>query len=334
MGKYIVTGASGFIGNALTKKLLANGDEVWAIVRSKDKMHNLDSANLHIVEADFTQYSQLSDMIAEKDFDCFFHFAWQGYGKSTNDFYTQIPNIIYACESAVAADKLRCKKFVFADSSHEFLKRKDNQGQTSFCSIYGAAKYAARRMCIAILQNSDTQFMGVLFTNIFGVGDFSNRSTNTMLKKLLAGEDLDLTPQDVLYDWTYIDDCIDGVLSAVKSGKNNTVYYVGHKDLQTFGDIMSSVRDIVEPLAELRFGKYPDNSFVDYSLIDLESLRQDTGFECKADFRESIMKTVEWLKEQNSDKKIGGGGQVKYLILLAYIAFLNKKFLGSRRRYK
>ena len=72
---------------------------------------------------------------------------------------------------------------------------------------------------------------------------------------------------------------------------------------------------------------------MDYSLIDLESLRQDTGFECKADFRESIMKTVEWLKEQNSDKKIGGG-QVKYLILLAYIAFLNKKFLGSRRRYK
>ena len=75
MSKYIVTGASGFIGNALTKKLLANGDEVWAIVRSKDKINNLDSEKLHIIEADFTQYSQLSDMIAGKDFDCFFHLA-------------------------------------------------------------------------------------------------------------------------------------------------------------------------------------------------------------------------------------------------------------------
>lgn len=303
MSKYIVTGASGFIGNALTRKLLANGDEVWAIVRSKEKMNNLDSANLHIVEADFTQYNQLSEMIAEKDFDCFFHLAWQGYGKLTNDFYTQIPNIMYACESAVTADKLRCKKFVFADSSHEFLKCKDNKGQASFCSIYGAAKYATRRMCSVILQNSATQFIGVLFTNIFGVGDFSNRSTNTMLKKLLAGEDLDLTPKDILYDWTYIDDCIDGILSAAKLGQHNTIYYVGHKELQTFGEIMSDVKDVVAPLAELRFGKYVDNSFVDYSLIDLESLHRDTGFECKADFKESILKTADWLKEEVAEEK-------------------------------
>lgn len=307
MSKHIVTGASGFIGNALTRKLLANGDEVWAIVRSRDKISNLDSENLHIIEADFTQYKQLSEMIAEKDFDCFFHFAWQGYGKFTNDFYTQIPNIIYACESAVAAYKLRCKKFVFADSSHEFLKRRDEQEQENFCSIYGAAKYAARRMCSAILQNGDTQFMGVLFTNVFGVGDHSNRSTNTMLKKLLAGEDLDLTPKDILYDWTYIDDGVAGVLAALKSDKRNKVYYIGNKNVRTLGEIMTDVKDAVAPLAKLRFGKYPDDAFVDYSLVDMEALYCDTGFECKADFKESIMKTVEWLKEQNGEQKFGGG---------------------------
>lgn len=36
---------------------------------------------------------------------------------------------------------------------------------------------------------------------------------------------------------------------------------------------------------------------IDYSMIDLEALYRDTGFECKSDFEESILKMVKWIKE-------------------------------------
>ena len=32
-------------------------------------------------------------------------------------------------------------------------------------------------------------------------------------------------------------------------------------------------------------------------MIDLEALYRDTGFECKSDFEESILKMVKWIKE-------------------------------------
>ena len=48
----------------------------------------------------------------------------------------------------------------------------------------------------------------------------------------------------------------------------------------------------------LEFGYYPDDGYIDYSEIDLNALYQDTGFECKADFDDSIRKTAAWLKSQ------------------------------------
>lgn len=43
-------------------------------------------------------------------------------------------------------------------------------------------------------------------------------------------------------------------------------------------------------------------SGVDYRNIDIEALYNDTGFECKADFKDSILKTAAWLKRKEYDK--------------------------------
>ena len=151
MSKYIVTGASGFIGNALTKKLLANGDEVWAIVRSKDKINNLDSEKLHIIEADFTQYSQLSDMIAGKDFDCFFHLAWQGtWGAAFQDYTLQLNNAKYACDALLQAAKINCQRFILIGTIVQLEAKKyllSDEGIPRFSCIYGTAKNAAAMLC-------------------------------------------------------------------------------------------------------------------------------------------------------------------------------------------
>ena len=59
------------------------------------------------------------------------------------------------------------------------------------------------------------------------------------------------------------------------------------------------MRDAINPDAELRFGEYEDSLNMDYGNTDLEALYRDTGFECTADFVQTIREQAEWLKSIN-----------------------------------
>lgn len=63
--------------------------------------------------------------------------------------------------------------------------------------------------------------------------------------------------------------------------------------------MIEEMAEILNPKCELQFGAYPDApSGVDYENIDLDALYNDTGFECRADFKESILKTADWLRKE------------------------------------
>ena len=296
MKKVIITGAGGFIGGALTELLLEKGITVYGVDLSEKSLErHSDKENFIPVIADFTKYEHLHEMIQD-DIDVFYHFAWQGYGKDTQNFDVQIENVIgseRACESAV---KIKCKKFVFACSSYEYQKN-EIDGKTGYCSVYGAAKTASKAFARATAHRAGTEFCGVIFTNVFGVGDRSNRSSNSIIKQLLQGDNLKSTKGKALYDWSYIDDVVGGLYAVGEKGIDGKEYYVGSNRLRPFKDIISEVRDILAPNAKIEFGAFDDNAYVDYTEIDIYELYRDTGFYPNCDFRESIIKTALWVKE-------------------------------------
>lgn len=296
MKKAIVTGAGGFIGGAITEFLLSKGITVYGVdISEKSLEHHFGKENFIPVIADFTKYEHLHEMIQD-DIDVFYHFAWQGYGKDTQNFDVQIENVIgteNACESAV---KIKCKKFVFACSSYEYQKNEVGE-KTGYCSVYGAAKTASKAFARATAHRAGLEFCGVIFTNVFGVGDRSSRSTNSIIKQLLQGDNLKSTKGEALYDWSYIDDVVGGLYAVGEKGIDGKEYYVGSNRLRPFKDIISEVRDIIAPNAEIDFGAFNDNAYVDYTDIDIYELYRDTGFYPNCDFRESILKTAEWVKE-------------------------------------
>ena len=112
----------------------------------------------------------------------------------------------------------------------------------------------------------------------------------------------------------YIDDIARAFYAIGEAGVNLRSYYVGHRTLRTFREYLEEIGAIVAPEVPLMFGAYPDdNSSRNYDLIDREALYNDTGFECRANFRESILKTAEWLREETERKPMdmarnGSGG--------------------------
>ena len=297
MKRVIVTGASGLIGKALTKKLLENGVEVWAISRTGTALRRLASDKLHIITTSFQNYECLPELIHHRGFDVLFHFAWGGYATASGDYKVQMDNVMASCAIAGAASELGVNRFIFADSSHEFLQIENGQERAGPSNIYGSAKLCARVMCQAITRSQGIEFLGALFINVFGVGDMTMRSVNQILLKLSRDEPLNLIDAERKYSWTYVDDCVHGVLCAAERGKSGKIYYVG-QPLQPFSEIIEQARDAVGSSSTLNFGAYHDSAEIDYSKIDFSALTTDTGFQCSCNFQDSVLKTVQYLKSE------------------------------------
>lgn len=289
----VVTGASGFIGKELVKRLIEKNFYVYAIVRNKDKMKDVQNSEyLEIIEIELDDYDRLGKLI-KKPVDVFFHLAWDGYGKNKNDMEIQFNNIINSAKILKFLLEEKSKKFIFFSSSH--IKRVSKKNNEITTCPYGISKYAFQKISKTFCFNNNIDFNSVFFTNVFGVGDYSNRSTNTILRKIINKEDLDLIDYDTLYDWVYIEDVVDGIMNVVEKGKNYKDYYIGNS-VRKFGDIITDVKYTLKSDIKLNFGEFKEDSYIDYEKLHINDLYNDTVFEAKSDFRESILKTAEWVK--------------------------------------
>lgn len=300
MKSVVITGAGGFIGKALVSDFLNDGYEVFGVVKDARKIDQLPKhVGIHPIICDFTDYKNLSSYI-NTDIEYFIHLAWRGVsGAESRNISVQISNIEAACIALEQANILNTKRFLFVGSSYQYrMEAYIQDGQMMFTrkNIYGLAKQAATDLLRAKSIENDMFFNSALFTNVFGVGDCSMRSTNVFIKQLLRGEDLILIDGTHKHDWTYIDDAVRAIRTILERGGNRKSYYVGRRELITFRKIITEVRDIVNPSVNLKFGYYDDKGYIDYSFVDLDELYRDTGFECKANFRESILKTTQWIK--------------------------------------
>lgn len=302
MNKIIITGVTGFIGLSLAKKFLQNDDNyVYGVGRNKEMLGQLlKHKNFMFISTDYSEYDNLAGKINISDADVFYHLSWMGYGKSTNDFNVQIKNIDATCKAISEAKKLGCKKFIFACSCSQYQK---DPGTQQLNSVYGVTKTSAALYAKVLANTLHIEYNGAIFSNIFGVGDRSSRSTNTLIKQMNSNIVPKLVKGDNLYDWVYIDDAVNGLIAIWQKGINGKEYYVGHRKLLQFKEIVKKVQEVVAPKMALEFGGYPSNSYVDYSLINLDDLYTDTGFQCTSDFKDSIGKTLNWIKALTEGNK-------------------------------
>ena len=300
MKKVIVTGAGGFIGGALTKKLLENGVKVYGVDISESMLEKYSKyANFIPVIADFSKYEKLHEMINDA-IDVFYHLAWQGiFGEAFKNYELQFSNAKYACDALEQAIKLKAKKFVLAGTYNEFeihnIAFLDGINPRYNC-IYSSSKFAADMVCKTIANHNGISYSSALVAMVYGEGNKSKMLSNVLIDSFNKGIRPKLVEGKNYYDFVYVDDVANAYIAIAEKGVNLKSYYVGHRKLKTFREWVTEIKDIIAPDIQLVFGEYADSQSIDYSKIDLDALYNDTGFECKSDFKESVLKTAEWMK--------------------------------------
>ncbi len=297
MKKAIVTGANGFVGGNLVDYLVEQGVEVYAIVRKKIK-EDIEG-KLHYIECDLKDVLSLDELLPQ-DIDCFFHLAWEGtYTNTYSDYALQAKNIVYCGDAVMLAKKIGCKKFIMTSTIAALEAMTcvvNGDAKFRYHHLYGGVKCAAEIACKTLAMQHGIEMNTVYLASIYGEGDKSKRIYNILVHNLSEGKESSFVVGEYLADWLYVKECVKGYFAVAEKGISGKSYYLGHRKLKPFKEWVTEARDIINPNVALYFGAYGADPEVDYSLVDLDALYRDTGFEAKEDFREAILNTAEWAK--------------------------------------
>lgn len=299
MKKIVISGVNGFIGTALCKKLLKLGYQVIGIGRNESK-HKSDFNSPNYMFIDINNI----DISLIKNADIFYHLAWNMSVYNTKDNMlacnTELNNIKMSCELMQYAIRANIKRFIFAGSiSEESYFFDKNRKLTDIKGrIYGMGKETASNFIQKMAFDAGLEYVHVLLANTYGPYDYNFKAVCQFIKKMVKNETLKLIDENDKADWVYIDDTVNGLIAIGEKGINNKKYYLGHRQMKLFKEYIVTLKEILNSNSKLEFGVYQENIGYNFNNVDLESLYNDTNYECTADFKDSIVKTKKWLEKE------------------------------------
>lgn len=306
MKKAIVTGASGFVGAAVCRELVEQGVEVTAVARHRnERIADIKKEQeIRIVYNDLSDASLFADIIADRDIDVFYHFAWAGSaGLLRGDAKVQMDNVRCACNAVKACAAVGCKRFVFASSIMEYEMEAIMALETEpgINTLYCIAKTAANHMARTVAGSLGIDYIRAVISNIYGPGEMSPRLVNTSLRKMLDGEHCSFTAGDQMYDFIYITDAAKAIAAIGEMGRSNKTYYVGSQNPRPLKEFLITMRDCVDPGIKIGLGEVPFKGVsLTYREFDIDSVKNDTGFIPTVSFTEGIQNTIAWLRRNGS----------------------------------
>lgn len=300
MKNVIVTGASGFIGTTLVNELLRREYKIVAIDRrfTDDFLNN---PNITCIDATDKRVFDLKKEIPVEKYDCFFHLAWAATsGPGRADYIVQLDNVKMACDYVKLCSEIGCKRVVYASSinemeTYEYLQSDDIEPAGGY--IYGTGKLAAHLMGETVAKLNGVEFIPVIITNIYGVGERSARMIYTSLVKLINGERASFTAGYQTYDFIYITDAINSIVEVAEKGKAYNRYYIGSGEPKPLREYLLEMRDIVAPGAKLGLGDFEFKGIdISYDQFKLKKVEEDTGYKNQVPFAQGIKMTADWIR--------------------------------------
>lgn len=309
MRSIVISGGDGFIGSHLTKYLIRNGYEVYALIMKnssiRSRIENLE--HVTIIEGDLKAYDQLAEKLPNEP-EAFFHFAWIGVTPDQrNDFVSQMENIELSTCAVRLAAKIGAKKFIFPGSTMEYIhygKPIDQNAIPSPPNAYGVAKISARYACSILCGELNLPFIYTVISGIYSEDRNDNNVIYYSIDKLLHGEKPSLTKLEQLWDYVHIDDVVRGLQMIVEKGKPNAFYALGHGDNWPLYNYIYKIRDIIDPSLPLGIGEVAyTGDKMPCSCVNLDPIREDTGFVPEIPFETGIKRVIEQVRDRMSKEE-------------------------------
>ncbi len=298
MKRAIITGATGAIGMALIKQLVAKEIEVLVFCRGDSKRRDRLPDHPLVTVADFS-LAQLSttENTTGKTYDVFYHFAWDGtVGSARNDMYLQNQNVKYALDAVGAASRFGCHTFVGAGSQAEYGRvegKLSAMTPTSPENGYGMGKLVAGLMTREYAHQLGMKHIWTRILSVYGPYDGDGSMVMATINKLKTGQIPEFTKGEQMWDYLYSEDAASAFHLLGERGIDGKTYVVGNGEARPLAEYIFDIRDVVAPGAKIAMGAIPySEKQVMHLQADIEELTSDVGWKPAMPFKAGIEKVV------------------------------------------
>jgi UDP-glucose 4-epimerase len=290
----LVTGASGFIGTALARRLAREG----AVVHGVSRQPRAGGDCAQWWQADLVDPGQARRLLDAVRPDIVFNLGSLVTGRIDLDLVLPVfqANLVATVNLLVAATERGVSRVLHAGSMEE----PQPDGTWPVCpSPYAAAKLAAgvyARM-FRTLYGTPSVWLRIFMVYGPGQSDHTKLVPYSVLS-LLNGEAPELRSGARRVDWIYIEDVVDALIAtALTSGVEGSTLDVGSGCLVSVGEIVEEIARVVGVPTSPRRGS-PDRPLERECVADVATTAAAIGWRPRTSLEEGLRRTVEWYRDQ------------------------------------
>lgn len=296
MKNVIVTGANGFIGSSLIKKLIEKKVNVIALDISFQHSKLPVSNFIQEIEISLDDVEKMVEVIPYAEYDAFYHLAWAGVnGPSKADPVIQLKNAEMAMNCATVAKRLGVKKLLCAGTIAERATESlSNLNITSGGMMYGVAKHCTHLMLETYCKNIGLEFVWMQFSNIYGPANKTGNLVSYTIGELEKGSEASFGPALQPYDFILVDDLIEAVLRLGENKTSKNSYFIGSGEPRQLKDYLLEIGQLCGKEELIKIGLRPDDG-IKYTLdmFNTEPIKEDIGEYVTKNFTDGIKYTLE-----------------------------------------
>ncbi len=317
----LVTGAAGFIGHHVSRALLSRGLDVLGIDNCNDyydpalkqaRLAQLQGeAAFRFVEVDIADAEALQAAVAGVTVERIIHLAAQAgvrYSLVNPAAYARSNLVGHLNMLELARHTPGLQHMAYASSSSVYGGRTDlpflefDRADTPV-SLYAATKKSNELMSHTYAHLYNLPLTGLRFFTVYGPWGRPDMAYWSFTQKILAGEPIEIFNEgDMLRDFTYVDDIVDGVLRVALEGPKSgvepphAVYNIGNNNPVRLLEFVETLEAIIGKKAA-RVMKPMQPGDVPATYADISAIRRDYGFEPRTALADGLSRFVGWYRQ-------------------------------------
>ncbi|MEX2393017.1 MAG: GDP-mannose 4,6-dehydratase [Actinomycetota bacterium] len=307
--RVLVTGASGFIGSHLTRRLVAEGTEVHALSDEVSSVYPTRLLDLRrkvaLHEGNITDRTAMEAVIKSAKPEIIFHLAaYTHVGKSWYRVDECIQsNIQGTVNLLLALEGTGYERFIYTGTSEIYGDidvpfRED--AKVNPISPYAVSKYAGERFCRMYHQGLEWPIVLVRPFNAYGPAQSPDRIIPETIVRGLRGQSMALTSGVQTREFNYVEDIADGyVLLAATPGIEGELFNIGGGEEITIKDVVTEILRLLGDPISVDFGALEHRPNEIWRMFcDSTKAREMLGWQPKHDLKAGLQKTIDWYREE------------------------------------
>lgn len=309
MKKFLITGATGFVGSCIVRRLVESGEDVSIIVRNKElnwRIGDLKS-KLHVYKSHLLD-PNLDEVIADIQPTHIFHLA--AYGSLPHESALEDlidTNIKGTARLLQSVKRFPFQLFINTGSSSEYgskSKAMDVSDSLEPINDYAVTKAAATLYCKkeAVLYNLPVITFRLF--SAYGPYEQKSRFVPTVILNTLRNTPLHLNSPKNVRDFIFIDDLVDAYIKSIDATiQPGETFNIGSGIQHMTKDVVDEVIKLTQSTSEVHWGSFPKQERQQEPAMwqaDISYTKEKLGWEPKNSLHQGLEKSVKWFSNHLS----------------------------------